>query len=63
MAFFNSELTKTIVGQKAYASDRSYLQFVTDSLRDLGIVDKYHLPSFKNEDEEITVRHLLQIQD
>ena len=63
MAFFNSELTKTIVGQKAYASDRSYLQFVTDSLRDLGIVDKYHLPSFKNEDEEITVRHLLQVWD
>ena len=63
MAFSANELTKTIVGQKAYASDRSFLQFVTDSLRDIGIVDRYHLPSFKNEEEETTVRHLLQFRD
>ena len=63
MAFFNNELCKIIVGQKAYASDRSYIQFVTNSLCDFGIVDKYHLPSFKNEAEETTVRGLLQTKD
>ena len=63
MASFSFELRKSIAGQLAYASDRSYLQYLNDSLQDIGIVDSNHLPSFKNSTEEATVKELLRMRD
>ena len=63
MASFSIKLRKTITGQLAYASDHSYLEYLNNSLRDIGIIDSDHLPSFKNTTEEATVKELLRMHD
>ena len=63
MAFLHRELRKTINNMRAYASNRSFLEFITDSLRDIGIGDQSSLPFFQNKDEEQTVKELLEMRD
>lgn len=63
MAFLHCELRKTIKGKKAYASNRSFLEFVNDSLRDIGIYTSENLPSYTDKNKETTVRELLKVQD
>ena len=47
-----SDITKTIDGASFYASNRTYLQFLNDSLRDLGVSDDQTLPAFDNDDQK-----------
>ena len=63
MAFIHRELKKTLNGYQAYASNRSFLEFVNDSLRDIGISSTETLPSFSDENEERAVCQLLKIRD
>ena len=63
MSSLSFELRRTIAGQLAYASDRSYLEYLNDSLRDIGITDSNHLPSFRNSTEETAVKELLRMRE
>ena len=47
-----SDITKTIDGASFYASNRTYLQFLNDSLRDLGVSDEMELPAFDTDDQK-----------
>ena len=62
MAFIHRELKKTLNGHQAYASNRSFLEFINNSLRDVGILDFETLPSFSDANEERAVRELLAIR-
>jgi hypothetical protein len=63
MANLHRELRKTIGGQNAYASNRSFLEFISDSLRDIGIENEATLPHFDNPNEEAAVKELLQVRE
>ena len=62
MAFLHREIRKTIAGEAAYASNRSFLEFINDSLRDLGISNSENLPYFKNKNEEATIKELMAMR-
>ena len=63
MASLSTKLRKTIAGQLAYASERSYLEYLNDSLYNIGIINSENLPFFKNQIEEATVKELLSMRD
>ena len=63
MAFIHRKLCKTLSGKQAYASNRSFLQFLNDSLQDIGISTLENLPLFKDKNEESTVKELLLMWD
>ena len=44
-----TDITKTIEGAAFYASNRTYLQFLNDSLHDLGISNEAKLPAFDSD--------------
>ena len=48
-------ITKTIEGASFYASNCTYLQYLNDSLRDLGISDSATLPAFDSDEEKEAV--------
>ena len=56
-------LTKTIDGANLYASNRSFHEFVCDSLRDLGVSDASTLPFFENNTEKEAVLELLETKE
>ena len=55
MAFIHRELKKTLNGHQSYASNPSFLEFINDSLRDVGILNLETLPSFSDANEERAV--------
>ena len=63
MAFIHRELKKTLNGYQAYASNRSFLEFINDLLRDVGISNTENLPSFSDANEERAVCEMLAIRD
>ena len=50
-----TNITKTIEGASFYASNRTYLQFLNDSLRDLGVSDEAKLPAFESDAQKNAV--------
>ena len=56
-------LSKTIDGANFYASNRSFHEFVCDSLRDLGVSDASTLPFFESTTEKEAVLEMIEIKE
>ena len=56
-------LSKTIDGANLYVSNRSFHEFVCDSLRDLGVSDASTLPFFENNTEKEAMLEMIEIKE
>ena len=57
------KLTKTIEGTNFYASNRTYLQYLNNLLRDLGISDAGVLPAFDSDGEKSAAEATLHMRN